>query len=330
MLIAEIGGNHEGDFAAAVRLCDLAIDCGADVVKFQLYTGDSLVSALEAPDRHRHFQRFELSQEQHIALAQRCQAAGRRYLASVWDLDMLAWIDPFLPFYKVGSGDLTAYPLLSGFAERGKPIVLSTGLATYAEVLASVQFLRQVDARYGDPEYLALLQCTSLYPTPESEVNLRVMDQFRATGLTVGYSDHTLDAFTLFVAAARGAQILEFHFTDQPHGRSFRDHQLSLTAADVQQLCAQLQRLACVLGDGEKRATPGELASGHVTSFRRAVYSRRELTAGEPLRAEDLICLRPAHGIDARLFEHVIGQRVAVDTPAYAALQLLDPVRHES
>ena len=91
LLIAEIGGNHEGDFDAAVRMTDLAIASGADVVKFQIYTGDTLVSPVESPDRHRHFQRFELSPQQHIALAERCQAAGRIYNASVWDLDALAW-----------------------------------------------------------------------------------------------------------------------------------------------------------------------------------------------------------------------------------------------
>ena len=105
-------------------MTDLAIASGADVVKFQIYSGDTLVSPVESPDRYRHFQRFELSPDQHIALAERCRAAGCDYNASVWDPGALDWLDPYLTFYKVGSGDLTAYPLLQAFAARGKPILL--------------------------------------------------------------------------------------------------------------------------------------------------------------------------------------------------------------
>ena len=101
LLIAEIGGNHEGDFDAAVRMTDLAIASGADVVKFQIYTGDTLVSPVESPDRHRHFQRFELSPQQHIALAERCQAAGRIYNASVWDLEAASSLLP--PSWSTGT-----------------------------------------------------------------------------------------------------------------------------------------------------------------------------------------------------------------------------------
>ena len=325
MLIAEIGGNHEGDFDAALRMTDLAIASGADVVKFQVYTGDTLVSPTEAPDRHRHFQRFELPPEQHIALAERCHAAGRIYNASVWDLDMLDWLDPHLSFYKIGSGDLTAYPLLDGLARRGKPMLLSTGLASLPEVVDAVRFIRSANPDYEDPARLALLQCTSMYPTAPEEVNLRVMDTLReATGLAVGYSHHAIDRLALLVAAARGASVLEFHFTDQREGRTFRDHAISLTAVEVAQLAEQIERVQRVLGHAAKAPTAGEHESGHVTSFRRAVYSRRALRAGERLRYEDLVVLRPNHGIDARNLDQVIGRVVAADTPAFGALVLED------
>ena len=212
LLIAEIGGNHEGDFDAAVRMTDLAIASGADVIKFQIYTGDTLVSPVESPDRHRHFQRFELAPEQHIALAERCRAAGRSYNASVWDLDALAWLDPYLDFYKVGSGDLTAYPLLQGFARRGKPILLSTGLSALDEVVDAVRVIRAVDPAYARPGMLALLQCTSMYPTAPQEVNLRAMDSLAAaTDCPVGYSHLTPDGLALLAAVARGAAIVRVH-----------------------------------------------------------------------------------------------------------------------
>ncbi|MEI2816243.1 MAG: N-acetylneuraminate synthase family protein [Microthrixaceae bacterium] len=115
MLIAEIGGNHEGDFDYAKELTRLAIGSGADVVKFQIYTAEQLVNRHESPDRHAHFRRFELQPEQHRELAQMCVDAEVRYMASVWSLEPLVWIDEFLDFYKIGSGDLTAHRLLQEF-----------------------------------------------------------------------------------------------------------------------------------------------------------------------------------------------------------------------
>lgn len=324
LLIAEIGGNHEGNFDYAVRLTELAIASGADVVKFQLYRGDTLVSPVESPDRNEHFKRFELAREQHLQLAERCHEAGVGYLASVWDLEMLDWIDPYLTVYKIGSGDLTAYPIIRELARRGKPIILSTGLSTLEEVLDCVRFIQSVNADYRSPDMLALLQCTSMYPIEEAEANLRVMDTLRdATGLTVGYSDHTTGQLALFVAAARGAKVLEFHFTDQREGKSFRDHQVSLTSDEVQALCKDLSRLQALLGDGVKRPLPSEVASGHVTTFRRAVYSRRPLEEGEVVNLDDLVVLRPNHGVDARRFDEVAGRRVAQAVDAYEALELV-------
>lgn len=326
LLIAEIGGNHEGSFDAALRLTDLAIESGADVVKFQIYTGDTLVSPVEAPDRHAHFRRFELSPDQHLALARRVLDAGLRYNASVWDPAVLDWLDPVLDFHKIGSGDLTAYPVLRAHARRGKPILLSTGLSTLDEVVEAVDYIGSVDASYRKPRRLALLQCTSMYPTDDAEVNLRAMDTLReATGLPVGYSHHTRDGFALRLAAARGARILEFHFTDAREGRGFRDHAISLTRDEVRCLVDDLRRIEALLGSGLKAPTPGEIDSGHVTSFRRAVYALRPLRAGEVLRAEDLVVLRPNHGVDARAFEAAIGRRVRRDTPAFGALELEDP-----
>jgi N-acetylneuraminate synthase/N,N'-diacetyllegionaminate synthase len=314
LLIAEIGGNHEGDFAHARRLTELAITSGADVVKFQLYRGTTLVNPVESPDRFTHFKRFELPREQHLELANMCRAAGVTYLASVWDLEMLEWIDPHLAFYKVGSGDLTAYPILRELASRGKPMIVSTGLSTLDDVLAAVGFIQSINADYRRREMLALLQCTSMYPIDDHDANLRVMDTLRdATGLAVGYSDHTVGCTALFVAAARGADVLEFHFTDDREGKTFRDHKVSLTADEVRELCRDLDRLHMLLGDGIKRPLQSEVQTGHVTSFRRAVYCRHSIAQGQVIQADDLVVLRPNHGIDARLFDDVVGKRAARD-----------------
>ena len=323
LLIAEIGGNHEGDFQAALRMTDLAIASGADYVKFQLYRGATLVSPVESPDRHAHFRKFELEPAQHLELAKRCKDAGVGYLASVWDLEMLEWIDAELDLYKIGSGDLTAYPVLREFARRGKPMIVSTGLATLDDVLESVAFIQQVNPAYRSPSRLALLQCTSMYPIEYADANLRVMDTLRAaTGPAVGYSDHTVGRLALVAAAARGAEILEFHFTDSRDNRTFRDHKISLTRDEVRALCDDLDAIAAMLGDGVKRPMPSEVSTGHVTSFRRAVYSARPLKAGETLREEDLVVLRPNHGVDARQFDRVAGTRARRDLAAFEALDI--------
>jgi len=323
LLIAEIGGNHEGSLDAAWRLTEQALAAGADVVKFQIYFADTLVSPVESPDRHRHFRRFELPLAEHVRLADAVIAAGAQYSASVWDPASVEALAERVSFFKVGSGDLTAVPLLRQLAATGKPILLSTGLATLGEVTAALDCIREANSAYAESGQLAVLQCTTSYPTIDAEVNLRVMDTLRAaTGLPVGYSHHVSDAFPLLIAAARGAEILEFHFTDQREGRSFRDHAISLTGPQLEQLIVDLRRIETLLGTVVKAPTAGELDQQHVRSFRRAVYSRRALAAGEAPRAEDLVCLRPLVGVDARDWDTVVGRPVLADTPAFGALVL--------
>jgi N-acetylneuraminate synthase/N,N'-diacetyllegionaminate synthase len=309
LLIAEIGGNHEGDFEYARKLTKLAIDSGADFVKFQIYTGDTLVSSIESPDRNAHFKKFELTPHQHRELAKMVTDAGVRYMASVWDLSALDWIDEFLPIYKIGSGDLTAYPILKEFARRGKPIILSTGLATTREIVEALSVIQTENPVYLNKQKLAILQCTSMYPINPEDTNLNVMHELRQkTGLTIGYSDHTEGSKALYYAVAMGAEILEFHFTDTREGKQFRDHKVSLTANEVKQLIAEIELIRTYQGEYNKQPTAIELANKHEVSFRRAVYPSRDIAVGELLTSNNITVLRPNHGIDAREFDKVVGK----------------------
>lgn len=310
LLIAEIGGNHEGDFEVAKELTRQALSTDVDYIKFQIYRGDTLVSSHESPDRNAHFKRFELTREQHIELAKMCQAGGVGYMASVWDLEMLDWVDEYSSIYKIGSGDLTAWPIIRELARRGKPIILSTGLATLEEVMQTITQIQLVDSRYNDPEYLCLLQCTSMYPIPFDEANLQVMDTFKNVfNLATGYSDHTEGCDALRVAAAMGAQVLEFHFTDSRNGKVFRDHKVSLTPEEIITLQKNLKEINALRGSRKKIPQPIEIEKGHVTSFRRGVYLVRSVEKGENISAEDIRLLRPAHGTDARDIDDVIGAK---------------------
>ncbi len=322
LLIAEIGGNHEGDFEVAKELARQAISTKADFVKFQLYRGDTLVSPYESPDRNAHFKKFELTKEQHIELAQMCQAGGVGYMASVWDLEMLEWIDPYMPIYKIGSGDLTAWPIVREFAHRGKPIILSTGLSTLDEVMQTVAQIQAVDTRYHDPDWLCLLQCTSMYPIPAEDANLRVMDTLKeATGLAIGYSDHTEGSSALRTAAAMGAQVLEFHFTNSREGKIFRDHKLSLTVAEVLALQKDLKEIEALRGRRIKLPQPIEIEQGHVTSFRRSTYLSRSIKAGEMIQKKDLVYLRPNCGVDARDGEVLTNSNCLANVHAYETIR---------
>ncbi|MCB0776295.1 MAG: N-acetylneuraminate synthase family protein [Chitinophagaceae bacterium] len=322
LLIAEIGGNHEGDFAYAKKLTELAIESDADFIKFQLYTGDTLVSPVESEQRNKHFKKFELSPEQHIELAKMCINAGKKYMASVWNPDFIDWIDPYIPVYKIGSGDLTAYPVLRKFALLGKPMIISTGLATMEEVIASVEFIQSVNSKYKSADYLALLQCTSMYPIGFEDANLEVMESFRkATGLSVGYSDHTEGTKALEVAVAMGAEILEFHFTDTKEGKTFRDHKVSLTKQDVWSLIEQIKTINLLKGSDKKVPVAIEIENGHVISFRRAVYPSVDMEAGTVLSTENLVTLRPNHGIDARDFDKLIGKKIKVGVKAFEKIE---------
>jgi len=303
LLIAEIGGNHEGNFEVAKELAHQAISAGVDYVKFQLYRGNTLVSSHESPDRCSHFKQFELTRDQHVELAEMCQSNGVGYMASVWDLGMLDWIDDYMPIYKIGSGDLTAWPVIKEFARRKKPIIMSTGLATLDEVLQTIAQLQAVDNRYKYPEWLCLLQCTSMYPIGPEDAHLRVMHTLRdVSGLAVGYSDHTEGSEALKAAAAMGAEVLEFHFTDlnSRHQRTFRDHKVSLIAEEIQELKRYLRNLVLLRGENIKQPQKSEIDRGHLTSFRRGAFLPYAAAAGESVRSEDLVFLRPNVGLDAR------------------------------
>lgn len=320
LLIAEIGGNHEGDFEYAKRLTELAIGADVDFIKFQLYSGDSLVSRVENPVRNQHFKKFELNQDHYIDLAEMCQAAGIGFMASVWNPDYFEWIDPYMPIYKIGSGDMTAYPILAATAQLKKPIILSTGLSSLQEVLETVAFIQRVDPLYKDPQYLSILQCTAMYPIPFEAANLSVMQTYKSiTGLPVGYSDHTEGHHALAIAVAMGAQILEFHFTDSREGKSFRDHKVSLTQAEVLQLTEEIKVIKGLKGDPIKR--PLAVEGDHVVTFRRAVYPRQNIPAGTVIDEQHLIYLRPNHGIDARAYKQLIGKKTKLDLSAHQRLE---------
>lgn len=312
--IAEIGGNHEGDFEYAKKLTRFAIESGADAVKFQIYSGDALVSRIESPERNKHFKKFELSREQYIRLAEMCRENGVMFMASVWDFERLAWADRHIAIHKIGSGDVTAYPLIKRLVETGKPIIMSTGLCTFNEVRETVEYIQSLDEAYITEKKLALLQCTASYPCPDEDANLNAMlllrDEF---GLPVGYSDHTIGNEAALVTATMGAEILEMHFTDIREGKEFRDHKISITRDEIRELLAAICKVKAFQGKRTKEPTSTEMETGHVKSFRRSVYAACDIQKGEVFTEKNLTILRPEHGLPAYRFDELLGRKALRD-----------------
>ena len=323
LMIAEIGGNHEGSFSYAKKLTNEAIKSGADVIKFQLYTGDGIVNKKISPDRNSHFKKFQLSKKQHVELAKMCKKAGVQYNASIWDLNMINWVDKYLNFYKIGSGDLTAYPIIFEFAKRGKPILLSTGLSNLSEIRDTVNFIIKTNPVYKKKNMIAIMQCTSMYPTEDADVNLLVIDQFKKSfNYEIGYSHHSFGDLPLLIAYIKGANVLEFHFTDTRKGKVFRDHLISLTRDEVKNLSSKFKRVKKLLGRGEKNTLSNEKKSGHIKSFRRAIYFNKDIEKGHIISKADLVCLRPNEGLDARKINKILGKKSPKNFEALEKIKL--------
>lgn len=321
-IIAEIGGNHEGNLDYAKRLVDLAASSGAQAIKFQIYSGDKIVSSVENGDRNKHFKKFELGYKAYQEFAEIVRSRGLEFMASLWDQEALATFDPYINIHKIGSGDLTNYPLLLRIAELNKPIILATAMSTMADIQGAVAFIDAVNPSLRATGKLCLMHCVALYGDPKDEyANLLAIRHLQSCfpDIHIGYSDHTCGTMGCEIAVALGCRTLEVHFTDDK-AREFRDHALSKTTAELQELLRNAKRIISMLGNYTKQPVPEIETVDRIREFRRAVYLREDLPAGTVINEEHLITLRPNHGIDAREYKSIIGHRLSRATKALTAL----------
>ena len=175
------------------------------------------------------------------------------FSASVWDLESLNWVKDHLSFVKVGSGDITAYPMLREIAKLSLPVILSTGLSTIGEIRSTIDFIKSVNRFYNNSKNISILQCTSCYPCPIDEVNLQVMTTLKKEfECQIGYSHHTVGTLAVDLALALGASIIEVHYTDNRDQSSFRDHQLSFQYEELCELKKRMTEIPKILGSSEK------------------------------------------------------------------------------
>ena len=313
MIVAEIGNNHEGDFALAQDLIGLAAEAGAHAVKFQTYRTEQYISRREER-RFARLKSYELSPEQFAQLSDVASATGLLFFSTPLDLPSVAVLAPLVSALKIASGDNTFFPLLEAAAQTGKPIILSAGLATIAELRASVAVIERTWAANAIKQKLAILHCVSSYPVRPHEANLAAIQQLRDVfRCTVGYSDHTLGIDAAALSVALGARIVEKHFTIDKHHSDFRDHQLSADPAEFGELVQRIQSFTTLIGHGRKTPQSGERVG--LESMRRSIAARRELSAGTVIVADDLTWVRPAGGIapgdERRLLGRKLKQHVA-------------------
>lgn len=306
-IVAEIGNNHEGQFALAEEMIGQAAESGVDVVKFQTFIPELYVSRKEAA-RFERLKRFQLSFEQFESLSQTATRAGVMFLSTPFDLESASFLDRIVPAFKIGSGENTFFPLLEAVAATGKPIIMSGGMLEIEALEHSVARIRAVWSRRNISQELAVLHCVSSYPTPITQASLRAIPLIASKlRTTPGYSDHVagIDASVLSVAV--GARIIEKHFTVDKNYSDFRDHQLSADPPEMAELVRRVREAEILLGDERKMLQQGERDS--VTSMRRTIVAIRDLPQGHIISLQDLTWTRPSRGLAPGQEELVVGRR---------------------
>lgn len=309
-LIAEAGVNHNGDLALALRLVDAAKAAGADAVKFQTFRAERLVSATAAPDSYSMLQRLELSAEMHLRIFEHCRNVEIIFLSTPFDEESADLLERLsVPAFKIASGEITHLPFLRHVAKKKKPILLSTGMATLREVREAIRTLKSAGANE-----LALLHCTSLYPTRAEDANLRAITTLKKIyKMPVGYSDHTLGFEAALGAVALGANIVEKHFT-LDKALPGPDHAMSADPSELAALVRQIRSLEKALGSGVKEPAPNEFFTAAIS--RRSLVTLKSIREGEKLTSHSIGIKRPGTGLPPRMLSKVVGRRTRRDIPA--------------
>ena len=330
LIIAEAGVNHNGDMALAKQLIDVAADAGADLVKFQTFNADRQVTQAaakanyqlqqtdQAETQHAMLRRLELSEAMHHTLIAHCTMRGIGFFSTGFDipsLDLLRGLGQTL--FKIPSGEITNLPYLRHVGQWGGPLILSTGMATFGDIEAALDVL----VRSGtDLSAITVLHCTTEYPTPMIDVNLRAMLGIQAAmGVAVGYSDHTPGIEVATAAVALGATVIEKHFT---LSRSLPgpDHQASLEPTELAAMVLAIRNIEVALGDGVKRISDSEAKNRPIA--RKSLVASRAIRQGERFSADNLTAKRPGSGLSPMLWDEVIGQVARHDFEPDALINL--------
>lgn len=316
IIIAEAGVNHNGDIETAHRLVDAAVMAGADIIKFQTFSADRLVTrcaskadyqvtaANISETQYEMLRRLELSPVMHDELIAHCKTRGIEFMSTAFDeksVDFLA--GKGMRRFKIPSGEITNLPYLRLTSKVAEEVIISTGMATMEEICAAITVF---DRAGFSRERLSVLHCTSEYPAPMEHVNLRAMQTIRnAFDVRVGYSDHTLGIEVGIAAVALGASIIEKHFTLDCNLPG-PDHKASLEPQELKAMVSAIRNIEKALGNGIKTPTANEKINR--SAVRKSLVATRAIKAGELLCAANVSAKRPGNGISPMQLDEVLGK----------------------
>lgn len=319
VFIAEIGLNHNGDPALAEEMIVKASEAGADAVKFQTFIPEKMnspytSSLLKSGDEKNpdygiidFFNKFTFSEEQWKKLKEVSDKCGTEFFSAPFDAESVELLERMnVRLYKIASSELTNTPLVRKIAAAGKPVLLSTGMASETDIELSLKNLKES----GNPE-TTLLHCVSLYPANKNEANLKRIASLRDRfGIPVGLSDHTSDYETAIIAAAMGATVIEKHFkTDENHDCPDKD--VSLTAPGFKEMTEKVRETLEILGDGRIQYSGRE--SDTALAARKSLFASKKIAAGETLTEKSVIALRPGMGISPNMIDDITGKKSKID-----------------
>jgi N,N'-diacetyllegionaminate synthase len=312
-IIAEAGVNHNGKYQLAKKLVDAAVDAKADAVKFQTFKADEVVTDYVKKvgyqrrntggngTQRQMLESLQLQYNSFLKLKMHCDRRGIIFLSTPHSFGAIDFLESIVPAYKFGSGDITNLPAIEYAAKKGKPIILATGMATLKEVKEAVNAIRDT----GNDK-IVLLQCTTNYPCPPDEVNLRAMRTMNdKLGCLVGLSDHTFGSTAAVAAVALGAVVLEKHFTIS-RNLSGPDHKASLEPDELKEWIKKVRMTEIMLGSQKKLPTDSERKI--MKDVRKSIIAKKDIEEGRRITLSDLIIKRPASGLEPKLLAKVVGR----------------------
>lgn len=315
-IIAEAGVNHNGNMTMAKKLVDAAADAGADLVKFQTFKAETLVTQSakkaeyqkiltgEGESQFEMIKKLELDRTAHEELIQYCKIKNIQFLSTAFDhdsIDLLAELN--IPFYKIPSGDITNLPYLRHIGRMGKPIIMSTGMSTLEEVRVALNVLLESGA---EKNKITILHCNTEYPTPMEDVNLKAMLTIQdELDIAVGYSDHTLGIEIPVAAIALGACVIEKHFT-LDRTLPGPDHCASLEPEELKLMVAAIRNIEKAMGDWVKKPSPSEMKNMSIA--RRSIVAKKPISKGELFSEKNLTVKRPGTGVSPMEWDTYIGR----------------------
>ena len=334
IIIAEAGVNHNGDYENAKKLILAASNAGADYVKFQTFKAEKLVSKdakkadyqlanskEDGDTQYEMLKKLEMAEAWHYELIKYANKCGIKFLSTGFDEESIDFLESLnIDFFKIPSGEITNKPFIKHIARKGKPIILSTGMANLEEIREAIMVLKDNGISNNK---LTVLHCNTEYPTPMCDVNLKAMNLLKEEfQINIGYSDHTLGIEVPIAAVAMGAKVIEKHFTLDKRMEG-PDHKASLDPDELKAMVNAIRNIEiAITGSGKKEVTQSEMKN--ILIARKSVHLKNFINAGDIIEENDLIMKRPGTGISPMQIDTIIGKKVAKDLPEDHMLNFKD------